>query len=156
MVFEVLIFRAPKSNGLCSGLPGRRQCLSLRVGINLGHFACAARPLGPSVLNMLVWGVRARGTCSPSPQQPPNIGRDFRGPDFTKYKGTCFLSSFFRIRLVTKVGLCFSYQFCLFFLNFTHILDLELHHVLERRVDRLLSLFPQMRLLKMIKYCFSI
>jgi hypothetical protein len=51
-------------NGLHSGLPRRSECLGLRGGVNLGHFACAARPSGPSwssVLNMLVWGVRARG-----------------------------------------------------------------------------------------------
>jgi uncharacterized membrane protein YfbV (UPF0208 family) len=31
----------------------------------------------------------------------------------------------------------------------------RVHHVLERRVSRLLSLFPQTRLLKMVRYCLS-
>jgi hypothetical protein len=35
------------------------------VGVDLGHFACAARP---SVFNMLVWDVRSRRACSPSSQ----------------------------------------------------------------------------------------
>jgi hypothetical protein len=34
---------------------------------------------------------------------------------------------------------------------FRQILDLGFHHVLERRVDRLLSLFPQVRLLNMVR-----
>jgi hypothetical protein len=46
-------------------------------------------------------------------------------------------------------------NFCLFLLNFNHILDLGLHHVLERRVARVVSLSTQMRLFKMIRYCLS-
>jgi hypothetical protein len=38
-----------------------------------------------------------------------------------------------------------------FLLNCNYFLDLGLHHVLKRRVARLLSLFPQMRLLKMVR-----
>jgi hypothetical protein len=46
-------------------------------------------------------------------------------------------------------------NFCSFYLNFCHILELGFHHVLERRVARLLSLFSQIRLLKMVRYCLS-
>jgi hypothetical protein len=46
-------------------------------------------------------------------------------------------------------------NFCSLFFNFSHILNLGYHHVLERRVARFLSLFSQMRLLKMVRYCLS-
>lgn len=59
-------------NGLLSGQPRRGQRLSLRGGVVLGHFACAARPSGPSwssILKMPLRGVWVRGACSPSSQQ---------------------------------------------------------------------------------------
>jgi hypothetical protein len=61
----------------------------------------------------------------------------------------------FCLLVVKKVSLCFSCKFCLFLLNFNHILDLGFHHMLDRRVVRVVSLFPQMRLFKMIRYCLS-
>jgi hypothetical protein len=54
-----------------------------------------------------------------------------------------------------KVSLCFSCLLCSFLLNFRHFLDLGFHHALERIEARLLSLFPQTALLKMVKYCLS-
>jgi hypothetical protein len=54
---------------------------------------------------------------------------------------------------------CFNYvslpNFCSFFLNFSHILELGFHHVLEIRVARFSTLFSQMRLLKMVRYSLS-
>jgi hypothetical protein len=61
----------------------------------------------------------------------------------------------FCLLVVKMVGFYFSYQFCLFLLNFNHILDLGFHHVLGRRVVRVVSLFPQMKLFKMIRFCLS-
>jgi hypothetical protein len=40
-------------------------------------------------------------------------------------------------------------------LNFSHILDLGFHHVREKSIARLFSLFPQMRLFKMVRFCLS-
>jgi hypothetical protein len=51
----------------------------------------------------------------------------------------------FCLLVVKKVSLCFSLKFCLFLLNFNHILDIRSHHVLERRVARVVSLFRQTR-----------
>jgi hypothetical protein len=42
------------------------------------------------------------------------------------------------------VGLSLSCQFLLIFLNFSHILDLGYHHVREKSIARLFSLFSQM------------
>jgi hypothetical protein len=44
-------------------------------------------------------------------------------------------------------------NFCSFLLNFSHILDLGFHHVIEKSIVSLFSLFPQMRLLKMVRFC---
>jgi hypothetical protein len=38
-------------------------------------------------------------------------------------------------------------------LNFSHILDLRFHHVRKKSIARLFSLFPQMRLFKMVIFC---
>jgi hypothetical protein len=40
-------------------------------------------------------------------------------------------------------------------LNFSHILDLGFHHVRGKGIARLFSLFPQMRLFKMVRFCLS-
>jgi hypothetical protein len=54
---------------------------------------------------------------------------------------------------------CFKYvslpKFCSFLLNFSHILELGFHHVLEIRVASFFTLFPQMRLFMMVRYCLS-
>jgi hypothetical protein len=42
--------------------------------------------------------------------------------------------------------------FCSFLLNFSHILDLGFHHVSEKSIARLFSLFLQIRLLKMVRF----
>jgi hypothetical protein len=54
-----------------------------------------------------------------------------------------------------KVSLCFSCLFFSFLLNFSQFLDLGFNHTLERIEARLLSLFPQTALHKMVKYCLS-
>jgi hypothetical protein len=41
-------------------------------------------------------------------------------------------------------------------LNFSHILDLGVHHVREKSIVRLFSLFPQMRVLKMVRFYLSL
>jgi hypothetical protein len=46
-------------------------------------------------------------------------------------------------------------NFCSFLLNFSHILDLGFHHVRLKSIARLFSLFPQMGLLKMVRFCLS-
>jgi hypothetical protein len=40
-------------------------------------------------------------------------------------------------------------------LNFSHILVLGFHHVREKSIARLFSLFPQMRLFKMVRFYLS-
>jgi hypothetical protein len=40
-------------------------------------------------------------------------------------------------------------------LNFSHILDLGFHHVREKSIISLFSLFPQLRLFKMVRFCLS-
>jgi hypothetical protein len=45
--------------------------------------------------------------------------------------------------------------FCSFLHNFSHILDLWFHHVREKSITRLFSLFSQMRLLKMVRFCLT-
>jgi hypothetical protein len=40
-------------------------------------------------------------------------------------------------------------------LNFSHILDLGFHHVREKGITRLFSLFPKMRLFKMVRFYLS-
>jgi hypothetical protein len=69
-------------------------------------------------------------SCS---SQPTFIGDDFRGLGFTKYKGEV-LALFFGRRLLRKVGLCFTCQFCSFLLNFSQNLDLGFHHVIEKSI----------------------
>jgi hypothetical protein len=46
-------------------------------------------------------------------------------------------------------------NFCSFLFNFRHILDLGFHHIREKSIARLFSLFPQMRLLNMFRFCLS-
>jgi hypothetical protein len=40
-------------------------------------------------------------------------------------------------------------------LNFSHILDLGFHHVREKSIASLFSLFSQIRLFKLVRFCLS-
>jgi hypothetical protein len=58
-------------------------------------------------------------------------------------------------KVAKKVWFMFLMSIFVQELNFSHILDLGFHHVREKSIARLISLFSKMRLFKMVRFCLS-
>jgi hypothetical protein len=82
--------------------------------------------------------------------QPTSIGGDFGGPDFTKYKEEVLVFIFWK-KVDKKGWFMFLCQFLFVLAQFFPHFGSRVLHVREKSIARLFSLFPQMRLLKMVR-----